>query len=971
MDSDASPTTRALLLTDVVDSTRLTEQLGDAAMSRCWALHDRLARDLIAVWRGREIDKSDGMLVLFGDVADAAGFALAYQRALRLRPEIPIVARVGIHAGVVTLRSNDPSDIAQGAKPLEVSGIALPLTARVMSVALGGQIILSAAAAGALPPGCGRLRSHGHWQFQGVSEPAELVELADEHTSFRPPSDSAKAQRVVRQGQHWVPVAQLRHSLPSERDSFVGRGDELEQVTDKLDRGARLVSILGMGGCGKTRLSVHAAWRLLAHYPGGAWFCDLSAARSLEGVHFAVAQGLELALGSGDPVQQIAQAIAGRGRCLIVLDNFEQVGPLAEATLGAWLDRTPLAQFLVTTREVLGIAGEEILALSPLGPNDGAELFRQRVAAVRSGHSPNADDLAAMRQLAIRLDGLPLAIELVAARARTMSPRSLATRMRDRFDAMYSRQARHDRQATLRAALNWSWDLLGDHEKQALAILSVFEGGFSPDTATAVLAATAPGGPSMHELLPSLVDKCLVRPVNDERFDLLETVREYAAGHLQTEGSFPGSGPGMAQMARHGHWVCFSRYGELLAVADRCAEANNLVAACRAATAAGDFPSAMGCLVAAWAALRLTGPYRVAVQLAQALLGHDALDDRMRGLAHWVAADALDLLGEQAPAHAHAESGLEAALRAGDSGCTARLLLVRGRRRTQDGELEAAMADLKESHHIALALGDQRLQMLALNELGLHLDYQARWEDARDCYARALAIARRIGDQRLEGGLLGNLGGLLHDRGELDAARAHFEQALELARLVGDRRWAGNACCNLGLVLQQQGDGSRAGARFEEALLAAREIGHVRLEYTALCNLGILWSAEGRQDEATTCLQQAVDVASAAGDRRAEGQFRSYLALNLARRGEIGAARHQLAEGERLLLAAADRLSHALLLCNRAEVEALDRNDSAARAAFNSARVIAGELACGVDSELGRRLQVLEALLAESFADWA
>lgn len=965
MDSIPTPSVHALLLTDVVDSTRLTEKLGDAAMSRCWAAHDRLARDLIAAWRGREIDKSDGMLVLFADVADAAGFALAYQGALSSRPDLPMVPRVGIHTGTVTLRANTSEDIALGAKPLEVSGLALPLTARVMSVALGGQIILSADAARALPSNCGRrLRSHGHWQFQGVSEPAELLELADQETIFRAPADSAKAHRVVRQGQHWIPVAQLRHSLPAERDAFVGRVDVLERLADKLDRGARLVSIVGMGGSGKTRLSVHAAWRLLAHYPGGAWFCDLSAARSLEGIHFSVAQGLDLALGGGDALQQISQAVAGRGRCLVVLDNFEQVASLAECTLGYWLDHTPLAQFVVTTREVLGIAGEEILALSPLNADDAAELFQQRVAAVRSGYVPGAEDLAAMHQLAVRLDGLPLAIELVAARARIMSPRALVARMRDRFDATFSRHARHDRQATLRAAFDWSWDLLSEREKQALATLSVFEGGFTPDAAAAVLDAAAPGEPSMHELLPALLDKSLVRQVSDERFDLLETVREYAWGRLQAEGSFADSGQGMAQRARRGHWVCFSQYGEALAVADRCAEANNLVAGCRAATDAGDLASAMGCLAAAWAALRLTGPYRVAVQLAQAVLEHQALEDRMRALTHWVAADALDLLGERASAHVHIEQGLEAALRTGDLQCTARLLLVRGRRKTQDGELDAALGDLRESHRIAVALDDLRLQMLALNELGLHLDYQSRWEDAHDCYARALAIARRLGDQRLEGGLLGNLGGLLHDRGELDAARTHFEQALALARAVGDRRWAGNACCNLGLVLQQQGQAAPALKHFEDALLVAREIGHVRLEYTALCNLGILWSAEGRPDEAAPCLRQAVDTASAAGDRRAEGQFRSYLALNLARRGEISAARHELAAGERLLLAVADRLSHALLLCDRAEVEAMDQCRNAARAAFDAARQIAAELACGVESELGRRLGELEGLLA-------
>jgi predicted ATPase/class 3 adenylate cyclase len=954
--------TAALLLTDVVDSTRLTESLGDVAMSRCWAVHDRLARDLLLTWRGREIDKTDGMLLLFDAVSDAAGYALAYHRAIAAQ-QLPFAARAGLHVGRVTLRSNSPEDVARGAKPVEVIGLAVALTARVMSAALGGQTLLSANAVQALGDGQHRLRSHGHWELQGVAQPVELFELGNDTATFRAPSDTGKARRMVRQGEHWLPLAELRHSLPAERDSFVGRIHSLEALADKLRRGARLVSVLGIGGSGKTRVAIHAAWSLLSRYAGGAWFCDLSAARTIEGIHFAVAQGLDMPLGSIDPMLQIGQAIAGRGRCLVVLDNFEQVARHAEATLGHWLDRAPQAQFVITTREVLGVAGEEILALAPLNPEDAAELFAQRAAAARLGYVPGDDDSVAIRQLVNVLDGLPLAIELAAARVRLMSPRSLVARMRDRFDSLFSRSARHDRQATLRAAFDWSWELLSDPEKQALSIVSVFEGGFTLDAAKVVIDATTPGGPPAESLVPLLVDKSLVRQVTDERFDLLETVREYAAGRLHGEGSFPGSGPAMAARARTAHWRFFSGFDEPRATAERCAEVNNLVAACRAATAAGDTAAATGCLVAAWTALRLTGPYRVAVQLAQTLAASDALGDAPRGLVHWVAADALDLLGEMAPARVHLEQGMLASSRAGITECRARLLLVRGRRRTLDGEFEAAVSDLTESHRLAVALDHARLQMLALNELGMFMDRQARWAEARDCYERALAVARRIGDRRLEGGLLGNLGGLHHDRGELDAARAHIEQALQLASAVGDRRWAGNARCNLGLVLQQQGHLPEALPNFEQALLIAREVGHVRLEYTVLCNLGILWSAEGRLDEAGGYLQQAVDAAMAAADRRAEGQFRSYLALNHARRGQIDAARAELKIGESLLVAMADRLSQGLLLCDRAEVEALDRQP-AARDALEAARQIAVDLDCGPESELGRRLAALGAPLA-------
>ena len=294
------PTLQALLLTDVVDSTRLAEALGDAAMAAVWTAHDRIARDLLPIWRGREIDKTDGMLLLFDQVADAVGYALAYHRALAAR-DLPIKARAGIHVGPVTLRPNPAADVARGAKPIEVDGLALPIAARVMSIALGGQTLLSADARLALgvvaTADSPRVQSHGHWRMQGVAEPVELFEIGESDAPFATPPDGAKVYRVVRQGELWQPMREVRHSVPAERDSFVGRSEALHALADKLDDGARLVSVLGVGGTGKTRLVTRFAWTWLGDYPGGVWFCDLSQARTLDGIHFAVAQGLDVPLG--------------------------------------------------------------------------------------------------------------------------------------------------------------------------------------------------------------------------------------------------------------------------------------------------------------------------------------------------------------------------------------------------------------------------------------------------------------------------------------------------------------------------------------------------------------------------------------------------------------------------------------------------------------------------------------------------
>ena len=258
---------------------------------------------------------------------------------------------MGLHTGVAELRDGD------------YFGTALNRAARIMSAAHGGQVLLSAATAellrGQLPEGV-TLREMGEHRLKGLLNPERLLQVvASELRADFPPLAS-----------------QTGHSLPAERDAFVGRRESLAELARRFDGGTRLVSVLGFGGTGKTRLVTRFGWNSHGDFPGGVWFCDLSEARSLDGIVYAVAQGLDVPLGKDDPVIQIGRAIAGRGRCLVILDNFEQVARHAEETLGRWLSRASDARFLVTTREVLGLPGEEILALAPLASSDAAASVR-------------------------------------------------------------------------------------------------------------------------------------------------------------------------------------------------------------------------------------------------------------------------------------------------------------------------------------------------------------------------------------------------------------------------------------------------------------------------------------------------------------------------------------------------------------------------------------------------------------------
>ncbi len=956
----------ALLLTDLVDSSALAARLGDEAMAVLSAQHDRVARDLLRQWRGHEIDKTDGFLLLFAQAADAVGYALAYHRALAALP-VPMKARAGLHVGQVTIRAAPEADVALGAKPFEVDGVSKPLAARVMGTALGGQTLLTRTAVDALGATPLRLLGHGHWAVKGLPEPLELFEIgdpADGLAPFEPPPDGAKVYRVVpdaRDARLWLPARAIRHTLPAERDAFVGQRAALQALAARFDDGARLVSLLGIGGGGKTRLATRFGWSWLGEFPGGVWFCDLAAARTLEGLHGAVAQGLELPLGPDDAVQQIGQAIAGRGRCLVILDTFEHLTRWAEPTLGRWLDRAPEACFLVTTREVLGIAGEQTLALAPLKPDDAEALFLARAAAARRDFRANSEDKAAIATLVQLLDGLPLAIELAAARVRTLAPRALLARMSERFKLLASGSGRLDRQATLRATFDWSWGLLPTAEKAALAQLSVFEGGFTLEAAEAVIDLTMLDDPPWTlDVVHALVDKSFVRPPGGdggergERFELLGSVQAYAAEHLATEGRYSGSGPAActAAEARHGAW--FAALEPRAAMAGRGVEIDNLAAACRRAVARGDAAQASGALDAAWAVLNLRGPFKAGVDLATQVLAMPGLAGREAAHAHAVAGMALEAGGQRAAALEHYARASTLAEAAADLACRAGVAIRSAALAARAGQADEARAGLRQALALAEAADAPALQCAALNLLGVLAFEAGAPAEARGHYDAALRLARLCGERRVEGTVLGNLGNLEATAGRTAAARDHAEAALQVLRELGDRLREAMTLVNLGMLRFFAGDAADAADVLQRGLAVARELGHRRLECIASGNLGLVLDGAGRSAEAVAHYDAALALAQQLGDRRSEGQFHGHRAVAQARRGEALDAQAGLARAAALLQAAGDPVSRGLLATQRAEVAWLGGDAAAATTALAEAEALAQAAAAGPESELGK-----------------
>jgi predicted ATPase/class 3 adenylate cyclase/Tfp pilus assembly protein PilF len=863
------PGTRALLLTDLVDSTRLASEIGDERMAALWAAHDRVARDLLRAHDGREIDKSDGFLLLFDRAEAAVAYARDYHAAIA---PLGVQARAGVHVGPVTLRQNDPDDVARGAKPLEVEGLAKSLAARVMGVARGGQTLAtrSAAPEGAL--------SHGHWMLKGVLDPIELFEVSGDGT---PPADAAKAWRVHLANGVWLPVREVKKSLPAERDAFVGRERDLHHLAALLDE-HRLVTVLGAAGTGKTRLVTRYAWTWLGDWPGGAWFADLSGARDLAGIAAAVARTLDLPLGN-DPIRQLGAAIAGRGPCLVVLDNFEQVAELARETLGPWLDRAPDARFVATSRQVLALPGETTLALEPLDEAAAVELFRTRAAQAKSDFTFAEGDRVAIVELARLLDGLPLAIELAAARVRVMPPKMLLQRMSERFKLLAGPGARGERQSTLRAALDWSWNLLSADEAAALAQLSVFEGGFTLEAAEAVL--------QLGELWPmdavqALVDKSLVRRVAEDRFGLLASVQEYAAERI-------GAARPDAE-ARHGAW--FAAFGEEEAIealdrhggAERLAalyrERRNLMAASRRAAARGDAEVAARAACAAWRVAVMQGGYAEAIAALEAALA----------------------------------AGPERGLRARASRSLASALMAAGRVAEAAARLENEVALARES-------GDAPTEAVSQASLGLVYAAMGRAEAAVACLEAALPMQRAAGDRAGAAGTLSNLGVRRGARGEIEAARAMYLEALGILREVGHGRFEVNVLGNLGMLAYRQGRHDEARARFEEALGRAREIGYRVLEGQMLTFLAFVETAVGRFAEARARFEAAIALFAELGDPVRQASALANFAIVPIRQASFGEARAVLDRAEGLLREGQDVQCELMIQMRRADLASAGR----------------------------------------------
>ncbi len=490
MRPDLPTGTVTFLFTDIEGSTKLLHAIGPNAYADALDEHRRVLREASAAEGGVEVDtQGDAFFVAFPTAAGAADAALAASEALAAGP---ISVRMGLHTGT-------PSLTAEG-----YIGVDVHRGARVAALAHGGQIVLSPTTAALLEDR--PLRDLGRHRLKDFDGMTRLFQLgSEEFPALRTPGSV---------------------DLPTPATRFIGRERELfDAVSLVYERDPRVLTIVGTGGTGKTRFAIELARLLADEADGGTVFAALASLRDPALVLSAVGERL----GAGSAEIEVITARIGGKRTHLVIDNVEQLLPDAARSLAELASAAAELRLIVTSREALRIQGEVELDLAPLADTEAVTLFCERALAVRSNVSPSP----AVAELCERLDCLPLAVELAAARTKLLTPEALLAKLGDRLDLLKGTRDANERHATLRATIAWSYDLLDADEQQLFRRLAFFRGGCTLESAEEVCDADL-------DTLASLLDKSLVRRrtgrSGEERFWMLETIREYASELLEASG---------------------------------------------------------------------------------------------------------------------------------------------------------------------------------------------------------------------------------------------------------------------------------------------------------------------------------------------------------------------------------------------------------------------------------------------------
>ena len=778
----------SFLFTDIEGSTKLLDRLGDG-YTHVLLTHHRLLRGCFTAHGGHEVDtEGDAFFVSFSSTADAVAAAVDAQRALHAQawPHGEAVrVRMGLHVGQPVVVES------------KYVGMDVHRAARICSAAHGGQMVLSAqlhAAAVDRLPAHVSVTDLGLHLLKDLPEPEHLLQLDVEGLPHEFP-----------------PLRSLRPptNVPRPTDPLVGRHHELRTVCDLVSRpGRRLVTVTGAGGAGKTRLCAAAALELRDQFTQGVFFVDLTETSAAGEVLPAVARTLGVPFEREGATRSVAEHL-GERRTLLVLDNFEQVADAAP-DVARLLHACPGLSVLVTSRVLLGIEGEQEYVVPPMslphGPSlpavaasEAVQLFVERGRRSRREFALTAENCADVARICTLLDGLPLAIELAAARTRLFGPHALLTRLGDRLGLLTggSRDA-PARQRTLRSTIGWSFDLLSVEERRSFLELAVFAGGARVESVEAVLTGHA----DVLGQITALVEKSLLvaheEPDGEPRFLMLQVVRDYAQELLERD-------PERRRELRRRHAEHFLDLAEARS-ASATADAHELTTRDH-----DNFRDALSWFLEE---RPMVGP--VVDPVADPVAGEQAL--RLAGA-----------LGDYWYHHGQVSEGrawLDRALAAvpdPPAGLAAKALRMLGIMCEQRQELDRATVLLTQAVALFHDLGDLTGEAKGLNSLGVVARSAGRPQDAERFLHRAVELGRRTDGAGLAAAL-NNLGILHIDRGDWAAARALLDETLARDREAEDDWGAACTSVNLAVALCLGGEVAAARSALLEAMTTFRRL---------------------------------------------------------------------------------------------------------------------------------------------------
>jgi predicted ATPase/class 3 adenylate cyclase/Tfp pilus assembly protein PilF len=856
-----------IIFCDISGYTRISSH-DHALATRLLTLHHTLTRIVCERDHAGEVVNTagDGVLAVFANPATAVERALELQAATwhfqhnTLPPELlrPLLAakvdltplppgetyalHAGLHLGLVTRGGQTARD---------VFGHNVNVACRLCSMAGPNQIYVTASVYENARLILGE-QADLYWQVwehlpvRGLSQPVDIIGAArSPYATITPPRGvaprgmagtlaailkkvglqrSTPAQPVKPGQAAEAPPTEavtIPHNLPTQLTSFIGRTREISELNALIQSTARLITLLGPGGIGKTRLSQEVAHHSLGHFPDGAWLVELETVRDADGVPLAILHALGIQVQPGEAASERVQTTLADRRLLLVCDNFEQVTAGAPF-LAALLRKALGVKCLVTSRVPLHLDGEHVFPLAPLPPPpatatpadldrfESSQLFLTRAQAAWTTWQPTAEDARLIAELCRRLEGIPLCLELAAARIREITLQEMLAGLQDRFSLIRSRNPElPERQRTLYGSIGWSYDLLDADTQRIFAQLGVFHGGCTAEAVSAVIV-----GSEMTDRLITLHGHSLLvarRLDGSTRYTMLDAVRAFALDKFAQLAEAEQT----AVQARHADWYC--------------RRAEERIRSLRTAEEA----SALEAL-----SIELDN-CRVAFHWACA--PDPALAARLSAVLHPV----FVRRGLWDEALACGQTGVVAATRSGDVPLLATLHLQLASDYHDRGDLPTAREHADDALQQCQALADRIGEARVYNLLGILAHEAGDDPQALAYHQQALALRRASGDATEEAISLHNLGLIAHHQGDPAHAVVYYEEALAIRRRVGDQRGVAETLCNLGVIAHEAHDFARARTLYAECLQVWLKAGDDLGLALVLHNLGEIAIEEG------------------------------------------------------------------------------------------------------------------------------